>query len=154
MSMVPRDPFETLTPLRDAVGRLFEESFVRPRFELFAGQVFPVDIRETEDKQQYVLEASLPGVKPEDIQVTAEGDTITIRATSKMEKEKKGKGTYVRREHYEGEVSRTITLPTLIDASKVQASYEQGVLMLQVPKSEGTKPKQIPIKVKQEAGTQ
>ena len=148
MSLVPRDPFEALMPLREAINRMFEESFVWPRFEFFTGRFFPIDISETEDKQQYVIEASLPGIKPEELQITAEGDTLTIRVSRKGEQEKKEKGTYVRRERYEGEMSRTISLPTPIDADKVQATYERGVLTLRVPKAEGVKPKQIPIQVK------
>lgn len=148
MSLVPRDPFEAMMPLREAINRMFEESFVWPRFELFTGRFFPIDISETEDKQQYVIEASLPGIKPEEMQITAEGDTLTIRVARKVEEEKKEKGTYVRRERYEGEMTRTVSLPTAIDADKVQATYEHGVLTLRVPKAEGVKPKQIPVKVK------
>ena len=149
MSLVPRDPFEALMPLREAINRMFEESFVWPRFELFTGRFFPIDISETEDKQQYVIEASLPGIKPEELQITAEGDTLTIRVARKVEEEeKKEKGTYVRRERYEGEMTRTLSLPTAINPDKVQATYERGVLTLRVPKAESVKPKQIPVQVK------
>ena len=151
MSLIRRDPLEALMPLREAMNRLFEESFVTPRFEFFSARTFPLDIYESEDKQQYVVEASVSGFKPEEIQVTAEGDTLTIRAAKKEEK-KEEKGAYVRRERYEGEMSRSVTLPSAIDASKVQATYEQGVLTLRIPKAEGAKPKQIPIQVKQATG--
>ena len=147
MSMIPRDPFEALTPLREAMNRLFEESFVGPRFEFLTAHTFPLDIYESEDKQQYVIEASVSGFKPEEIQITAEGNSLTIRAARKHE-EKAEKGTYVRRERYEGEMSRSVTLPSAIDANKVQATYEHGVLMLHVPKAEDAKPKQIPVQVK------
>lgn len=63
------------------------------------------------------------------------------------------KPNYVRRERYEGEMTRTISLPAQIQPEKVQATYEQGVLTLHVPKSEATKPKQIEVKVKEGAGT-
>ncbi len=62
------------------------------------------------------------------------------------------KPNYVRRERYEGEMSRTITLPTQIEPEKVQATYERGVLTLHIPKSEAAKSKQITVKVKEEAG--
>lgn len=58
------------------------------------------------------------------------------------------KPNYVRRERYEGELRRTISLPTQIDPEKVQATYEHGVLKLEVPKVEAAKPKQISVKVK------
>ncbi len=151
MSMIWRDPFEQLTPLREAMSRLFEESFVGPRFELVFGRTFPLDISESEDKQHYLIEASLPGFKPEEIQVTVEGDTLLIHA-QKKEETRAEKGTYVRRERYEGEMSRSITLPTAIDVARVEASYEHGLLKLIVPKAEVVKPTQIPVKVKEPAG--
>jgi HSP20 family protein len=152
MSMIWKDPFDALMPLREAVNRLFEDSFVWPgRLEVFTGRTFPVDIYETKDKLGYVVEASLPGVKPEDISVTAMGDTLTIAYATKG-KENVEKPSYVRRERYEGELVRTFTLPTPILPEKVQATYEQGILKLQVPKSEEVKPKQIPVKVKELAG--
>jgi len=152
MSMMWKDPREALMPLRDAVNRLFEESFIWPgRLEVFTGRSFPVDVYETKDQQGFVIEASLPGAKPEDISISAMGDTLTITYATKGE-EKVEKPNYVRRERYEGEMTRTITLPTQIDPEKVQATYEQGVLKLQVPKSEATKPKQIKVKVKETAG--
>lgn len=152
MSMMWKDPREALMPLRDAVNRLFEESFIWPgRLEVFTGRSFPVDVYETKDQQGFVIEASLPGAKPEEISISAMGDTLTIHHATKGE-EKVEKPNYVRRERYEGEMTRTITLPTQIDPEKVQATYEQGVLKLQVPKSEAAKPKQITVKVKEAAG--
>jgi HSP20 family protein len=133
------------------MNRLFEESFIGPRFELFTGRTFPLDVYESPDKQQYVIEASVSGFKPDEIQVTAEGDTVMIRA-AKKEEAKAEKGAYMRRERYEGEISRSVTLPSTIDATKVQASYEHGVLTLRIPKTEEMKPKQIPIQVKEITG--
>lgn len=147
MSMILKDPFDAFTPLREAMNRLFEESFVGPRFEFYFGRTFPLDIYESEDKQ-YVVEASLPGLKPEEMQITAEGDMLTIHVTRK-EETKTEKDAYVRRERYEGEMSRTITLPTAVEADKVQASYEHGILKLYIPKAEAVRPKQIPIQVKE-----
>lgn len=148
MSMIWKDPSEALMPLREAVNRLFEDSFIWPgRLEVFTGRTLPVDVYETRDQQGYVVEASLPRVKPEDISITAIGDTLTISYATRGE-EKVEKPNYVRRERYEGELRRTISLPTQIDPEKVQATYEQGVLKLVVPKVEAAKPKQITVKVK------
>jgi HSP20 family protein len=152
MSLIVRDPFETLTPLRDAMNRLFEESFVGPRSELVTSQAFPVDIYETDDQHAYVVEATLPGTKPENIQITAVDNTLTIRVAEKQEGKVK-KGNYVRRECYEGERQRAITLPTTIDAQKVEATYEHGVLTLRIPKTEAAKPKQIHVQVRQAIGS-
>jgi HSP20 family protein len=148
MSMMWRDPREAFTPLRDVMNRLFEESLIWPgRLEVLTGRTFPVDVYETKDQQGYIVEASIPGAKPDDISISAMGDTLTIRYATKGE-EKVEKPNYVRRERYEGEMTRTIALPTQIQPEKVQATYEHGVLTLQVPKSETVKPKQIEVKVK------
>ncbi len=111
-----------------------------------------VDIYETDDHHAYVVEATLPGAKPEQIQITAVETTLTIRVAEKQEG-KVNKGNYVRRERYEGEMQRTIVLPTTIEAQKVEATYEHGVLMLHIPKTEAAKPKQISIQVKQAVGS-
>jgi HSP20 family protein len=147
MSLRRWEPFQELTPLREAMNRLLEDSFVgMRRFEPF-GRTPPVDLRETET--EYVIEASLPGVKPEELQITATPDQITIRATKKAEaktEEEKG-GTYVRHERYEGELSRTILLPTSVNPEGATAKYEHGVLTLTLPKSPHAAAKQIPVHV-------
>jgi HSP20 family protein len=148
MNLMLRDPFDAMVPLRDAMNRLFEESFIGPRFEFLTPRTFPVNIYETEDKKRYVIEAALPGFKPEEVQITAIGDTLTI-FVAKKEEEKVEKGTFVRRERYEGEMSRSFTLPTYIETEKVEAVFEHGVLKLYIPKTEEVVPKQIPIKVKE-----
>jgi HSP20 family protein len=87
MSMMRRDPFDALTPLREAMNRLFEESFVGPRLEAFSRHTFPLDIYESKDKQ-YVVEAALPGLKSEDIQITAEGNVLSIHTEKKEGRER------------------------------------------------------------------
>lgn len=153
MTLIPRDPFDALVPLREAMNRLIEDSFVGPtRFEMFTGRTFMVDLYETEDRQKYVLEAALPGFKPEDLQITAMGDTITIHV-AKKEVKKEEKTSYVRRERFEGEMTRSFTLPTAIESNKIEALYEHGVLKLTIPKAEQAKPKPITVQAKEFAGT-
>lgn len=151
--LAPRDPIDALMPLREAMSRLFEESFVTPRFEMVTHRTIPLDIYETDDKKQFVIEASLSGFKPEEIQVTAEDNVIRIHAVKKEQKEQKEKESYIRRERYVSEVERAIALPTPINADKIQASYEHGVLTLKTPKMEETKMKQVPIQVKETTGS-
>ncbi|GHO84444.1 Hsp20/alpha crystallin family protein [Dictyobacter formicarum] len=147
--LAPRDPLEALMPLREAMSRLFEESFVTPRFEMLTMRTIPLDVYETDDKKQYVIEASIAGFKPEEIEVTAEDNVISIHASKKEQKEPKEKESYIRRERHVSEVERTVALPTHINPDKIQASYEHGVLTLKVPKMEEAKPKHVPIKVKE-----
>ncbi len=151
MSLMWRDPFEAMMPLREAVNRLFEESFLGPRFAFLTPRAFPVNIYESEDKLHYVIEAALPGFKPEELHVTAVGDTLTIVAVKK-EAEKPAKELYVRQELFMGEMTRTFTLPTVLDVEKIEAVFEHGVLSLFIPKTEEVKPREIPIKVKELAG--
>lgn len=143
-----REPFEGLVSLRDAMNRLLAESFISSRraFEPF-GRIFALDLRETETA--YIVEASLPGFKPEEIALTAAEDTLTIRATRKPEEKTEKAGKYVRHERYEGEMSRTITLPGATNPDKVTATYEHGVLTVQVPKTTPTKAKQIKVQAKE-----
>ncbi|MGZ6363983.1 MAG: Hsp20/alpha crystallin family protein [Ktedonobacterales bacterium] len=145
MALERWEPFEGLTPLREAINRLFEESFVGPEPLLVRGRGLPVDVRETDT--EYSIEASLPGVKPEEIQISATEDTITISVARKEEKKEEKPGRYVRHERYEGTLSRTITLPSRISADKVTATYDHGVLTLQVPKAPEAQRKQIPVQV-------
>ena len=149
MAITRWEPFEELAPLRDAVNRLFEESFVRPMRYGLLGRTFPIDVYETES--EYVVRAPLPGVKPDDIKVTAVRDILTIHAivkpTEPLEELTEKAGTYVRRERYEGEMTRAIELPTEIQPDKVAATYEHGLLTLHIPKLVQAKPTQIKVRV-------
>jgi HSP20 family protein len=149
--LVKHDTLEPMTPLREVMNRLLEESMVGlGRIEpWFAARAFPVDLLETEDA--YMVEAALPGFKPEEIEVTALGDTLTIRAHHKERKEqreeKPGKeGVYLRRERSIGGFVRVIELPMVLDPRKVTAAYEHGLLTLRIMKTEREKPVAIPIK--------
>lgn len=153
MALTPWEPFEELyqapfegrTSLRDAVNRLIANSMLSPQWLESFGRIVPVDVRETDS--EFVVVASLPGIKQSEMQLTATENSITIRASRKAEEETKQGGEYVRRERYEGQLSRTIGLPTPIDPNQVTAMYEQGVLTLRAPKTTAAKAKQIEIKV-------
>jgi len=97
---------------------------------------------ETEDN--YLIKASLPGVKPEDVEITVHGETLTIRAQSKAEEEKKGEQWHLRERRF-GSFQRSVTLATPVNSDQAQAHYEHGVLTLTLPKSEAAKPRQIKI---------
>jgi HSP20 family protein len=128
------------------MDRLFEESIVWPRSLLApAAQTFAVDIYETKD--DVVVKASLPGVKPEDIEVSVVGDTLTIKGEVKEEKDIKEEN-YIRKERRYGSFCRSFTLPVSVDADKATAEFENGVLTLTLPKAEEVKPKTIAIKAK------
>jgi HSP20 family protein len=145
MSIERWNPFDEAVSLRDAVNSLFQDSFVRPGgAPARAGGLaaFPLDVCETEN--EFVVKAALPGVKPDDVQVTIHGDTLTIRGQSKAEEEKKGETWHLRERRF-GTFQRAMSLSTPVDADKAQAQFEHGVLTLRIPKSEAAKPKQIKI---------
>lgn len=145
--MQPWEPLDSFTSLRDVMNRLLEEGFIgAPRLGTMFGRSFPLDV--FEDDNQYIIEATLPGVRPDALQITATETGITIHASVKREDHEEGKGFYVRRERFEGEMTRSVTLSAPIDASKVSASYEHGLLKLIAPKAEASKPKQIQVQVR------
>ena len=134
-----------LVSLRQAMDRLFEEGFVRPRAWSFSteGRVgLPLDIRNTADT--LVVEAAVPGVKPEDVEITIEDGRLTISAESREEREET-KGETLISEIRRGSVSRSVALPQGLEADKATASFENGVLRLSIPRAEAVKPRQIRI---------
>lgn len=145
------DPYDTLTPLRDVVSRFLGDSFVTPERVMMFGRTMPVDVIETPD--DFVIEASLTGVKPSNVQVTATTSSVTIHVGRKAHPRTEEEGVYLRRERFERhspEMTRTISLPMEINPDKVEASYEHGVLTIRVAKDEATKPKKIPLHVARE----
>jgi HSP20 family protein len=142
------DPFGEMVHLHRAVDRLFDEGFPRP-WRLAGwedGEAFlPLDVYETED--ELVVKASLPGIKPEDVDVSITGDTLSIKAEYKAEEETK-KRSYYRQEHRYGSFHRAITLPTQVESDKAEAVFEHGVLTLTMPKAESIKPKTIKVKAR------
>jgi len=138
------DPFREAISLRDAMNSLLQESFIRPGSMPAQDGVgtLALDIGETED--DYVIKASLPGIKPEDVQITIHGETLTIRGESKTEEEKKGQ-TWHLRERRSGSYQRSVALASPVNADKAQAHFDHGVLTLTLPKAEQAKPRQIKI---------
>lgn len=138
------DPFREAVSLRDAMNALFQESFVRPTSPLSqdGSAQLPLDVSENEN--EFVIKASVPGVKPEDVQVSVHGGTLTIRGVSRAEEEKKGDRWHLRERRF-GTFQRSLTLGMPVVADKAVANYEHGVLTLVLPKGEEAKPRQIKV---------
>lgn len=140
---IPRwDPFQDVVSLRDAVNSLLQESFVRSGGERVVGPFLPLDVLENEN--EFVVKASLPGVKPEEVQITVHGDTISIRGEVKADEVKKEQN-WLLRERRHGQFQRSFTVTAPVDSDKAQAQFEHGVLTLSLPKAETARPKQIKI---------
>jgi HSP20 family protein len=126
--------------LRQAMDRLFEDSFVGGQD---GGWHWPaIDVRETND--DVILTASLPGVKPDDVQVTITGQTINLRGQMKQE-QNVDENEYVYQERRFGSFNRSIQLPERVKGDQASASFEDGILTITVPKAEEVKPRQIQI---------
>jgi HSP20 family protein len=128
------------------MDRLFDEGFSRPwRFlpaEASTESGFAVEVSETDGEIE--VKAALPGIKPEDVDITIANDVLSIKGEHKFEAEDK-KRDYYRRELRYGTFHRSMSLPVSVDADKAQASFENGVLKLTLPKAEALRPKQIKI---------
>jgi len=107
-----------------------------------------VDVLEKDDK--FVVKAELPGMKEEDINVSVVGDTLTIKGEKKTETEVKEED-YYRCERAYGSFYRSIPLPSTVDSAKIEASYEDGVLEVTLPKAPEVKPKKIAVSAKKKA---
>ena len=131
--------------LREAMDRLFDDAFTRP-FGLDGVSGMPaIDLYQ--DNDQVVVKAALPGLKPEEVQITLADNVLTLRGEFKQENEKKDTTYHIREQHYE-QFERSVLLPTDVQSDRVKADFENGVLTISMPKAEAVKPKMITIKAK------
>ena len=144
MSVARWDPFREMMSLRQAMDRLFEDGFqtgaLYPAVE--AGTI-PVDMYQTDN--DLVVKAPLPGVKPEQVEITITGDTLTIRGESRADQEIK-RENYFRQERRYGSFARSLTIPVPVQAEKAEATFEHGVLTLTLPKAAEARPRQIKVR--------
>ncbi|OGO04743.1 MAG: hypothetical protein A2Y73_01880 [Chloroflexi bacterium RBG_13_56_8] len=123
---------------------MLEAGFPRsPWFDL--GGDLALDMYETD--KDVVVQIALPGLKPEDVEISVVGDILTIKGEIKAEEDVEERN-YIRRERCYGSFSRSITLPGHLDTENAEAEFDNGVLKLTVPKSEDVKPKAIKVKTK------
>ncbi len=147
-SIVRREPEREPLSLREAMDRLFEGSFIQPGWfsgAEGAGNIIPIDVFETDDS--VVVKATVPGVRPEDIEVTITGDLLAIKSEMRQES-KQEKRNYLRQERRYGSACRQISLPAGVNPDKAEASFEHGVLTLRIPKVEAIKARTVKIVAK------
>jgi HSP20 family protein len=149
--MIPWRPFREL----EDVERRFDEIFGRPtlpslwwRFPEETGWIPALDVFEKDNK--LVVKAEIPGMKEEDIDVSVVGDTLTIKGERKTEAEVKDED-YYRCERSYGSFFRSIPLPSAVDANKIEANYENGVLEVTLPKTAAAKRKKVKVAAKKKA---
>ena len=141
------DPFQEMLTLREAMNQLFEDSVVRPGNARGQGFTPALDLSETQDG--FVVEAALPGLKPEDVEITVENNVLTIKGETRRESEEKNRNFH-RVERSFGTFQRTIGLPSTVKADQIKASLTNGVLRLDIPKAEEVKPRRINVSVSPE----
>jgi HSP20 family protein len=132
--------------LREAMDRLFDDAFTRPLSMGAVSSVLPaIDLYQTED--EVVVKAALPGLKPDEVQISITGDVLTLRGEFKQE-EQKQEATWHIREQRRGAFERSVMLPSVVQTDKAKADFENGILTVTLPKAESVKPKTISIKAK------
>jgi HSP20 family protein len=144
-NLIRWDPFRDLSNLRlwafrNEFDRMFENSLLGP----FHPETWDLalDVAETDD--EFLVKASLPGINPDDLDITYNANVLTIKGESKEEKEVDEKRYHLRERHY-GSFCRSVSLPSSVKPDKIEASYDAGVLTLHLPKAEEAKPKRIPV---------
>ena len=134
-----------INPIRRSARRRMMDELMRDWDEDYAPELtFPIDVKVENDS--FVIKALLPGVKPEDLDIQIVNEIVTIAGELKAERDEDA--SYLLAERPSGKFHRVLTLPTPLDASKVEADLENGILTLLVPKAEEAKPHTIKIKQK------
>jgi len=145
--MTQWDPFREAVSLREAMDRLFEDSFTPTRRQNNGSERvyrLPLDAYVTAD--EIIVLANVPGVRPEDVEITIEGDTLTIRGERPRPLENVD---YVMQERPYGRFLRTLNINIPVDANRAEARYDNGLLTLVIPKAEAAKPRVIQVATKQ-----
>lgn len=137
------NPMRDMLEMQNQIDRVFNDAW-KPLYTSEA--MLPLDVDETESG--YIISAAVPGMKAEDINIDIQDSILTISGESNVETERKdenGKRVRIRERQY-GKFSRSVRLNAPISADAIEATYENGVLTLNVPKSEEAKPRRIPVK--------
>lgn len=147
MSVNRWDPWRDLVSLREAMNGLLEESFVRPRpMTIPGGNGFvPLDLKETGDA--FSVSVPLPGVDPEDVDISVLGDQLRISGEFKQETEQSGgEQRWLIKERRSGRFERAISLPSAVVADRAEARFDKGILTITLPKADEARPKSIPVR--------
>jgi HSP20 family protein len=148
MTVITRwDPFREFSTLQDRMNRLFRESYgPEGREESLTSSTFapPVDVYE--DEHNVTLKIEVPGIDEKDIDVRVENNILTVHGERNFEKEEKEEN-FRRVERQYGSFTRTFTLPSTVEAEKILADYDKGILKIVLPKKAEAKPKQIKVNV-------
>ena len=154
MSITRWDPWGEAVSLRQAMDSLLQESIVRPRSGVGGATAVTLTLDIEERGDDFVVTAPIPGVKPENVELSVLGDTLRIRAERRDERreEDERKRWLLREQHY-GAFERTVTLPSAVKADQANAEFMDGILTITLPKAEETKERRIMIRPGQNQDT-
>ncbi len=144
-NLVRWNPMREMAGMRDQMDRIFEDFFSRSPISYEGYGIVNMDMMQTDD--EVIIEASIPGINPDDINISVTGDTLTIRGDIKTDEEIK-EANYHMREIKRGSFARSVLLPSQVVSEKAKAEFENGILKLTLPKAEEVKPKTITVKAK------
>jgi len=152
-NLVRWNPFEETMRLNQEMDQLFNQWFNLPTLWSRNGlesatREFPLALDVMETENDYTVKASIPGLNPDDVEVTLTNNVLTIRGEVKREEELEHRQIHLQERLY-GHFVRSLTFPAPVQDDQIQASYENGVLTLHVPKSEQAKPKRITVRPQQ-----
>ena len=142
MNLMRWDPYREVSSLQDRLNRAFGGRTERDDEMQLAAWAPPVDI--AEEKDRILITAELPGFKESEIEIQTENGMLTLRGERKFEKETDGK-SYHRVERSYGQFVRSFSLPNNVDREKIQATFRDGLLQVELPKREDAKPRTIKI---------
>jgi HSP20 family protein len=145
MNIVRYDPFRDLRGLQDEMNRLFSSTFSRSGDDQMMRGAWNPSVDIFENKDQIVIEAELPGLKPEDVEISIENNVLTLHGERRFEKKDEG-DNFHRVERSYGSFTRSFTLPPTVSSENANAEFENGVLRLTLAKREEAKARKIEIK--------
>jgi len=141
-------PYRDVVSLREAMNQLLEESMVRSPSGLEEREgLIPVRVDMVETDEGIVVKSDLPGMKPEDVDISIRENTLTIKGEFEAEEETERENVHIRERRY-GAFQRSIPLPKAVEAEKAEAEFEDGVLRVTLPTVEEEKPKRISVRAK------
>jgi HSP20 family protein len=142
--LVRWDPVREIATMRNMMDRVFNENYGTWPTQWNRNDAMSLALDVAEENETYIVKASLPGIRPDEIDVTLTDNVLTIRGEVKEDQEVKQESYHVRERRF-GTFMRSVTLPSPVEADKIDANYENGVLTLRLPKAEEAKPRRIRV---------
>jgi HSP20 family protein len=139
------EPARELMSLREAMDRLFDDSFTRPLSvrDGWSMSTPAIDMYQTDN--EVVVRASIPGIKANEVQINITGDVLTLKGEVNQDEERKDRAWHIREQRF-GSFERSVALPTAVKTDMAEAVFENGILTITLPKADEVKPRTINIK--------